>query len=162
MAVAQRAITISSDTMKSMDYTTTYTPATPPFWKTHQIVSGGPGKGKAVVPLLTPGEKKELRESLGSSAGPSIRRKMDPPPINGPLGQFEDDREEKTDMEKLMCITSILRNKNRVLEEMVSKLRMAHLDIEDKFCHLRISNNAKLKRIVKAIGWEDLLEPPSP
>ena len=162
MAVAQRAITISSDTMESTEYTTSYTPATPPFWKTHQIVSGGPGKGKAVVPSLTTGEKKELRESLGSSAGPSIWRKMDPPPINGPPGQFVDDREEKTDVQKLLHITAILRDKNRVLEETVSELKMAHLDIEDNFRHLRISNNAKIKRLAKAIGREDLLEPPSP
>ena len=87
---------------------------------------------------------------------------MDPPPINGPPGQFEDDREEKTDVQKLLRITAILRDKNRVLEETVSELKMAHLDIEDNFRHLRISNNAKIKRLAKAIGREDLLEPPSP
>lgn len=125
-------------------------------------MGGGPRKGKVLVPSLNSGEKKELRESLDSSASPSICCRMDSPLINGPLGQFEDDQEEKTDMEKILRITAILRNKNRVLEETVSELKMAHLDMEDNFRHLCISTNAKLKRVAKAIGQEDILEPPSP
>ena len=73
------------------------------------------GKGKAVIPSLTM-EEKDLRESLGSSAAPpSIRRRTEPPPIRGPLGQFEDNREEKTDVDWLMQVTASLRAKNRKL-----------------------------------------------
>lgn len=112
---------------------------------------------------LTFDEKKWLRESLDSSSSPkSVRRKIDPPSISGPPGQFEDDHVEKSDMEKMLRIVTTHRNKNRSLEESVAELKMANLDLEDNFRCLRISTNAKLKRIAKAIGQEDILAPPSP
>jgi len=46
--------------------------------------------------------------------------------------------------------------------ETVSELKMAYGDLEDEFNHLHVSNNAKIKRIAKAINREDLLEIPSP
>jgi len=39
---------------------------------------------------------------------------------------------------------------------------MANLDMVDNFRHLHISTSAKLRRLAKAVGHEDLLEPPSP
>jgi len=48
------------------------------------------------------------------------------------------------------------------LEERVVELRMAHFDLEDNFRALRISTDAKMKRLAKALGKEDLLFPPSP
>ena len=65
-----RPITISSNTMEEPSSTPTYTPATLLFWKNHQIVNGGLGMGKAVIPPLMVEERKELRESLGSSTTP--------------------------------------------------------------------------------------------
>jgi len=65
-------------------------------------------------------------------------------------------------VEKLLHITGVLRKKNMALMETVSELKMAYRDLEDEFNHLRISNNAKIKRIAKAVNREDLLEIPSP
>lgn len=153
----KQAITISSDTI----HTSSYSPSTPTFWRNHQVVGGGPGKGKVLIPPLNSKEKMELRESFDSSASPSIRRKMDPPPINGAPGKYEEDP-EKGDIEKLLEVTASLRKKNRILEETVSELRMENLELEDHFRHLRISTSAKIKRLAQAIGREDLLKPPSP
>ena len=87
----------------------------------------------------------------------------DPPSINGPPRQFEDDdRAEKSDVERLLSIVFTLRNNNRALEEHIAELRMAHLDLDDNFHALCISTDAKMKRLAKAIGQEDLLFPPSP
>jgi hypothetical protein len=119
--------------------------------------------GKVVVPPLTAEERKELWESLGSStAPPSIRRRMEPPPIRGPPGQYEDNHDVTIYIERLMKVITKIREKNRKLEETVAKLRMANLDLIDNFCDLRISNGAKIKRLAEAIGREDLLAPPSP
>ena len=83
MAANQRAITISSDT----EYTASYTPSMPTFWKNHRIVGGGPRVGKVFIPRLNSEERKELRESLDSSSpSRNIRRRADPSPINGPPG----------------------------------------------------------------------------
>jgi len=68
--------------------------------------------GKAVVPPLTAEERKELRESLSSStAPPSIQRRMEPLPIQGPLGHYEDDHDATTDIEQLMKVTAKIREK---------------------------------------------------
>ena len=92
-----------------------------------------------------------------------VRRTCDPPSINGPSERFEDDdHTKKSDVERLLCVVSTLRNNNRALEERVAKLRMAHLDLDDNFHALCISTDAKMKRLAKAIGQEDLLFPTSP
>jgi len=119
--------------------------------------------GKAFVPSLTAEERKELRESLGSStAPPSIWRWMEPPPIRGPPSQYENDNDATTDIEQLMKVIVKIREQNRKLEVMVAELRMANLDLIENFHDLRISNGAKIKRLAEAIGHEDLLAPPSP
>ena len=119
--------------------------------------------GKVVIPPLMAEENKELRESLGSStAPPSIQRRMEPPPIRGHLGQYEDDHDATTDIERLIKVTAKFREKHRKLEERVAKLRMANLDLINNFRDLRISNGANIKRLAEAIGREDLLAPPSP
>jgi len=132
--------------------------------KNHKIINGGLGAGKVFIPPLTSEEQKKLQESLESMSAPkTVRRARDPPSINGPPGQFEDDdRAEKSDVERLLHIVSTLRNNNRALEEHIAELRMAHLDLDDNFRTLHISTNAKMKRLAKAIGQEDLLFPPSP
>lgn len=80
-----------------------------------------------------------------------------------PPGQFEDDEQViKSDHEKLLGVVATLGNNNRVLEERVVELRMSHLDLENNFGALRLSTNAKLKRVAKVMGREDLLLPPSP
>ena len=155
-------ITPSSNTTESTMYTTSYTREHASVLENHQIMSGGLGMGKVVIPPLTT-EEKELWESLGSSAAPPyICRRMEPSPIRGPPGQFEDDLKEKMDVERLMQVTAILRAKNRKLEETVSELKRANLDMIDNFHHLCISTSAKLRLLAKALGNEDLLEPPSP
>ena len=63
-------------------------------------------------------------------------------------------------MEKLLHVMRVLRKKNMALMKTVSELKMANRDLEDEFNHLCISNNAKIKRIAKAINREDLLEIP--
>jgi len=68
----------------------------------------------------------------------------------------------ESDVESLLHVVSTLKNNNRALEEWVAELRMAHLDLDDNFRTLHISTNAKMKRLAKAIGQEDLLFPPSP
>ena len=69
----------------------------------------------------------------------------DPPSINEPPGQFEDDDcAKKSDVERLLRVVSTLRNNNRALEERVAELRMAHLDLDDNFCTLHISTDAKM------------------
>ena len=65
-------------------------------------------------------------------------------------------------MEKLLHVMGVLRKKNTALMETVLELKMAYQDLVDEFNHLRISNNAKIKRIAKAINKENLLEIPSP
>ena len=120
---------------------------------------GGPGKGKVLLNPLTSEEKRELRESNDSSQ--SVWRKMDPPPVNGAPGEFEEE-EVETNVDHLMRITAQLREKNRKLVENVAELRMDNLDLEDNFRSLRISTTTKLKRFAKAICREDLFKPPSP
>ena len=108
--------------------------------------------------------RKKLRESLESMTSPkTVRWTCDPPSINEPLGQFEDDdRTEKSDVERHLHVVSTLWNDNRALEERVDELRKAHLDLDDNFHALCISTDVKMKRLAKAIGQEDLLFPPSP
>jgi len=65
-------------------------------------------------------------------------------------------------VEKLLHVMGVLRKKNTALMETVLELKMAYQDLVDEFNHLRISNNAKIKRIAKAINRENLLEIPSP
>jgi len=127
----------------------------------HRWWSGG---GKDFIPIITSEENKKLQELLESmSSCKTVRQTCDPPSINGPPRQFDDDdRAEKSDVEKLLHVVSTLRNNNRALEERVEELRMAHLDLDDNFRTLHISTNAKMKRLAKAIGQEDLLFPPSP
>jgi len=134
-----------------------YTPASLPFRK---IMSAGPRMGKKLIPSLDTKEWRALRESNDSTSG-SVHRRMSPPPIRGPPGQFEGEQ-EKSDVEKLLHVTGVLRKKNTALMETVLELKMAYQDLEDEFNHLRVSNNAKIKRIAKAINKEDLLEIPSP
>ena len=150
-------IAVSSNTMGSSAFTPSYTLASPLLRK---IMSAGPGMGKKLVPSLDTKEQRALRESNDSTSG-SVRCRLSPPPIRGPPGQFEGEQ-EKSDVEKLLHVTSVLRKKNTALMDTVSELKMAYRDLEDEFNHLRISNNLKIKRIAKAINREDLLEIPSP
>jgi len=78
-----------------------------------------------------------------------------------PPGQFEGEQ-EKSDVEKLLHVTGVLRKKNTTLVETVLELKMAYRDLVDEFNHLCISNNAKIKRITKAINKEDILQILSP
>jgi hypothetical protein len=116
--------------------------------------------GKKLVPSLDTEERRALRESNDSTSG-SVRRRLSPPPIRCPPSQFEGEQ-EKSDVEKLLHITGVLRKKNTALMETMSELKMAYRDLEDEFNHLRVSNNVKMKRIAKAINREDLVEIPSP
>jgi hypothetical protein len=123
-------------------------------------MSARPGMGKKLVPSLDTDEWRALRESNDSTSS-SIRCRLSPPPIRGPPSQFEGEQ-EKSDVEKLLHITGVLRKKKTALMETVLELKKAYQDLEDEFNHLRVSNNAKIKRIAKAINKEDLLELPSP
>jgi len=123
-------------------------------------MSAGPRMGKKLISSLDTEERRALRESNDSTSG-SIRRRLSPPPIRGPPGQFEGEQ-EKSNMEKLLHVTGVLRKKNTTLMETVLELKMAYRNLEDEFNHRCISNNAKIKRIVEAINREDLLEIPSP
>ena len=116
--------------------------------------------GKKLILSLETKERRALRESNDSTSG-SVRHRLSPPPIRAPPGQFEGEQ-EKSDVEKILHVTGVLRKKNTALMETVSELKMAYQDLADEFNHLRISNNAKIKRNVKAINREDLLEIPSP
>jgi len=116
--------------------------------------------GKKLIMSLDTNERRALRESNKSTSG-SVHRRLSPPPFRGRPGQFEGEH-EKSDVEKLLHVMGILRKKNTALMETVLELKMAYWDLEDKFNHLRVSNNAKIKRIAKAIIREDLLEIPSP
>jgi len=123
-------------------------------------MSTRPGMRKKLIPSVDTEERSALRESNDSTNG-SVRRQLSPPPIRGPPGQFEGEQ-EKSDVEKLLHIMGVLRKKNIALMETVSEIKMAYQDLADKFNHLRISNNAKIKRIAMAINREDLLDIPSP
>jgi len=114
--------------------------------------------GKELVSSLDIEERRALRESNDSTSG-SVLCRLSPPPIRCPPGQFEGEQ-EKSDVEKLLHTTGVLRKKNTALMETVSELKMAYQDLEDEFNHLCVSNNAKIKRIAKAINREDLLEIP--
>ena len=116
--------------------------------------------GKKLVPSLDTEEWRALRLSNNSTSC-SVRHRLSPPPIRGPPGQFEGEQ-EKSDVEKILHVTGVLRKKNTALMETVSELKMAYQDLANEFNHLCISNNAKIKRIAKAINREDLLEIPSP
>jgi hypothetical protein len=84
--------------------------------KNHKIVGGGPGAGKVFIPPLTSKEWKKLQESLESTSAPkTVRWTRDPPSINRP--PEDDDRAEKSDVERLLRVVSTLRNNNRALEE---------------------------------------------
>jgi len=72
------------------------------------------------------------------------------------------DEEEESNIDRLLHATTILRNKNRKLEEMVVELKMDNIDLEDSFRNMRISTTTKLKSFAHAIGREDILKPPSP
>ena len=159
-----RTITISSGDVSSAEYSQSHTPLTPTFMKNHKIIGGGPRASKVFIPLLTSKEQKKLRESLESTSAPKmVWQTRDPTWINGLPGQFEDDDHvKKSDVERLLHVVSTLRNNNRALEERVAEFRMAHLDLDDNFCTLYISTNAKMKHLAKAVGQEDLLFPPSP
>jgi hypothetical protein len=87
---------------------------------------------------------------------------MEPLPIQGHPGLYVDDHDTTTDIERLMKVTAKIREKTRKLEEMVVEVRMANLDLIDNFRDLHISNGAKIKHLVEAIGREDILVPPSP
>jgi len=123
-------------------------------------MSVGPGMGKKLVLSLDTKERRALRESNDSTSG-SVHRRLSPPPMRGPPGQFEGEQ-EKSDLEKLLHVTGVVRKKNTALMETVSELKMAYQDLANEFNHLCISNNAKIKRIAKAINREDLLEINSP
>jgi len=157
VGTSKAPIPVSSNTTGSSAFTPSYTPASPLL---HKIVSAGPGIGKKLVSSLDTKERKALRESNDSTSG-SVHRRLSPPPIRGPPGQFEGEQ-EKSDVEKLVHVMGVLCKKNTALMETVSELKMAYRDLEDEFNHLRISNNAKIKMIAKAINKEDLLEIPSP
>jgi len=116
--------------------------------------------GKKLIPSLDTEGQRALRESNDTTSG-SVRHPLSPPPIRDPPGQFEQEQ-EKSDVEKLLHVTSVLRKKNTALMETMSELKMAYRDLEDEFNHLRVSYNAKIKRIANAINREDLLEIPSP
>lgn len=115
-------------------------------------------------PLLTSDDKKALQESLKFTSSPKmVRRTSNPTSINGPPGHFEDvDHANKSDHERLLGVVAKLRVENREPEERVAELRMSHLDLEDNFRALCLSNNPKLKRLAKAMGKGDLLFPPPP
>jgi hypothetical protein len=134
-----------------------YTLASPLLRK---IMSTGLGMGKKLIPSLDTEERRALRESNDSTSG-YVRCQLSPPPIRGPPGQFEGEQ-EKSDVEKLLHVTGVRCKKNTALMETVLELTMAYRDFEDEFNHLCVSNNAKIKRIAKAINREDLLEIPSP
>jgi len=139
-------------------------PSTPTIMKNRKIIGGGLGRGKVFIRLITFNERKALWESLEAASSPkTVQQICDPPSINGPSGRFEDeDRVEKSIVERLLRVVATLRNNNMALEERVVELRMAHFDLEDNFRALRISTDAKMKRLAKALGKEDLLFPPSP
>jgi hypothetical protein len=88
-------IAISSNTTGSSTLTPSYTPASPPLRK---IMSTGPGMGKKLIPSLDIEERRALRESNDSNSG-SVHRRLSPPPIRGPPGQFEGEQ-EKSGVEK--------------------------------------------------------------
>jgi len=157
MGTSKAPIAVSSNTMGSSAFTPSYTLTSPLLRK---IMSAGPGMGKKLIPSLDTEERRALRESNDSTSS-SVRCRLSPPPIRGPPGQFEGEQ-EKSDVEKLLHVTGVLRKKNTALMETVSELNMAYRDLEDEFNHLRINNNAKIKRIAKAINKEDLIEILSP
>ena len=103
--------------VSSAEYSHSYTPSMPTFMKNHKIVGGGLGAGKVFIPPLNSEERKKLRESLESMSAPKmIRQTCDPPLINRPPGQFEDDdRLKKSDVERLLHVVSTLWNNNRAL-----------------------------------------------
>jgi hypothetical protein len=150
-------IVVSFNITGSSVFTPSYTPASPPLRK---IMSVWPRMGKKLVPSLDTEERRALMESNDSISG-SIRCRLSPPPIRGPPGQLEGEQ-EKSDVEKQLHVTGVLRKKITALMETVSELKMAYRDLADEFNHLHVSNNAKIKRIAKAINREDLLEIPSP
>jgi len=157
VGTSKAPIDISSNTTGSSAFMPSYTPASPPF---HKILSMGPEMGKKLVSSMDTEERRALRESNDSTSG-SVHRRLSPHLIRGPHGQFEG-QQEKSDVEKLLHVTGVLCKKNTALMETVLGLKMAYRDLEDEFNHLRVSNNAKIKRIAKAINREDLLEIPSP
>ena len=60
-------------------------------------------------------------------------------------------------MEKFLCV--VAKESNTILEERISKERMACLDLEDSFNDLRIIINAKFKRLSTAIERERISLP---
>lgn len=150
-------ITKSGD-VSSAKYTNSYMLSTLTIMKNHKIISGGFDCGKVFQPPLTSDEWKVMQESLESARSPKmVQQTCDPLSISGPPGQFEDEgHANKSDMERLLGAVATLRNNNKALEERVAELRMANFDLEDNFRALRISINAKIKRIAKAMGREAL------
>jgi len=69
--------------------------------------------GKKLIPSLDTDEQRALRESNDSTSG-SVCHQLSPPPIRGPPFQFEGEQ-EKSDVEKLLHVTGILRKKNAAL-----------------------------------------------
>ncbi|CAD6224123.1 unnamed protein product [Miscanthus lutarioriparius] len=160
----QMVLIIESGDVSSAEYSMSSTPSTPMILKTHKLVGGGPRKGKVFVPPTPPDERRVTWESLDSVSSPkTIRRTSNPLSINGSQGCFEgEEPNEKTDYERLLGVVARLKNNNIALQELVAELKTANFDLEENFCSLRLSTNAKLAHIAKAIGKEDILTPPSP
>jgi hypothetical protein len=147
---------ISSEGTSSLSVS--YTPSTPPD---RRVVATGLGRGKVLQPPLT-SEERNAAPSFNSINTPkTVRRTSNPPSINGPPGQFEDE-DQKSDFDRLLGVVASLRKKNRELEEKVAELHMNRWELEDKFRTLRIGMGTKLKRLANTVGHEEALEPPSP
>jgi hypothetical protein len=79
-------------------------------------------------------------------------RHRKPPPICGPLGQFEgldEDSEDEDPYEGLRNEIAELKMKNNLLEERIAKAKLGRMDMDEKMEIFRKTIWSKFKRLLK-------------
>ena len=148
-----------------------YTPESPPrFVVKGERIPGG-GYGKVLVPPLNRNELGLANSSQSSPPRrhPRVRRHRQPPSIKGLPGDMafsdEEDNEEEEEkpptVESLKEELALAKQEINHLDEKVAEGELARMEWEDKMELLRKALCAKLKRLFKATGHEDLYGPPS-
>jgi hypothetical protein len=102
----------------------------------------------------------ELDESIFSTPTSGMHHRK-PPPICGPLGQFEDSDEDSKDedpYESLRNEIAELKMKNNLLEECIAETELRRMDMDDKMGILCKALCSKFRRLLKELGRLDLYD----
>jgi hypothetical protein len=109
----------------------------------------GGGYGKVLIPISS-SEPVESTDSCSTG----IRRRLPPPPIQGPGGQFEDDLPIEPTVPQLVARIKTLRIQNRDQAAEVQELKLKHQELEGEVDIIRHRTNVNLRRLFKELGKE--------